>query len=169
MDAYIILPSGCWQWTGSVSHGRPLYSPGLKICGTRYAYRVAFYLKHGKLDPGKQICHRCDNPLCINPDHLFEGTNQENIEDSIQKGRRLRKLTIEQARAISLSSLQDSILSEMYGVSRTHIARIRNGKSKSSPLATINKPGSAELRKLTLEHASVIRNSSLTNKQLSLK
>lgn len=169
MDSYTILPSGCWQWTGTTSHGRPIYNPGKKLCGTRYAYRVAYYLRHGKLNPKMQICHSCDNPLCINPQHLFEGTNQDNIEDSICKGRRLRKLTLDQAQKISNSTLKDHELSELYGVSRTHIARIRKGKSKSSPQATINKPGIKDLRVLSPEQVLQIRSSSATNKELAIK
>ena len=53
----------------------------------RKAHRVAFELANGPIPDGVMVCHHCDNPPCVRPDHLFLGTNSENQRDSVQKGR----------------------------------------------------------------------------------
>jgi len=80
-----ISASGCWEWARSRApngYGR------LKI-GTRtvYAHRAAWTLHFGPIPPGLFVCHRCDNPPCVRPDHLFLGTSADNVRDSIEKGR----------------------------------------------------------------------------------
>lgn len=78
---------GCIEWTGSrlpLGYGL-LYQ---RAHGAwRYAHRVSFELFNGKVQPGMCVCHRCDNPACINPDHLWLGTHKENMEDRDRKGR----------------------------------------------------------------------------------
>lgn len=77
---------GCWDWTG------PRLPTGYGIVYIRrhpfYAHRISWELANGRLIPdGLQICHHCDNESCVNPDHLFLGTQKENMEDMIKKGR----------------------------------------------------------------------------------
>ncbi len=55
----------------------------------QYAHRVAYELATGPIPEGMVVCHRCDTPACINPDHLFVGTQQDNIADMHRKGRRV--------------------------------------------------------------------------------
>lgn len=76
----------CWDWRGNTigyGYGRT------KVKGkTVYAHRMAFELHHGqKLEPGEQVLHKCDRPICGNPDHLFVGTQLDNIRDMHQKDR----------------------------------------------------------------------------------
>lgn len=83
---YTVTPSGCWEWNG----GRHSFGYGvLSIHGkSHYAHRESLQLRLGReLAPGMFACHTCDNPPCMNPDHLFEGTLLENQRDKHAKGR----------------------------------------------------------------------------------
>lgn len=78
---------GCWEWQGSrLPHGYGhLTIPGR---GVPYAHRISWELTHGEIPDGLWVLHHCDNPPCVRPDHLFLGTAQDNVDDSIRKGRR---------------------------------------------------------------------------------
>ena len=99
----------CWIWTGSFSRGIEGYRYGIfksfKIieAAHRYSYRI-----HNG-DPGKKyVCHSCDNPKCVNPEHLFLGTQKENVADMDKKGRRVNGQAPKQVKsAISKALWQD--------------------------------------------------------------
>jgi hypothetical protein len=77
--------SGCWLWTGSSNgNGYGVMRINNKQQG---AHRVAFELFVGPIPPGLMICHKCDNPPCVNPHHLFAGTALDNNRDMFAKGR----------------------------------------------------------------------------------
>ena len=75
----------CWEWTCSTDRG------GYGLFGVNYkqwrAHRFAKHITHGLDDDKPIVMHTCDNPKCVNPDHLVNGTNKENMEDRNRKGR----------------------------------------------------------------------------------
>lgn len=83
-----VTADGCWGWSGVInSTGRPVLSPTIKrkVLAARYSY----WLHNGEIPDGKVICHRCDNPKCVNPAHLFAGSQADNMADMTAKGRRV--------------------------------------------------------------------------------
>lgn len=90
-------PDACWEWTGARDKQRRGYiSVGGRAGGMRFAHRIAWELTNGAIPDGVEVCHRCDNPPCCRPSHLFLGTHKENMTDRDQKGRSAHQSTPEQ-------------------------------------------------------------------------
>lgn len=87
------IDGGCWEWTGIKDHKgygqfQESYFNGVKRAQKhRKAHRFSFSIKNGEIPKGMIICHKCDNPCCVNPDHLFMGTDKTNKEDCVSKVR----------------------------------------------------------------------------------
>jgi hypothetical protein len=82
----------CWEWQGGRTPDRGYGLLGVTFKPNRYvvAHRISYELNCGPIPAGMKVCHKCDNPPCVRPDHLFLGTQQDNIEDMRKKGRAAR-------------------------------------------------------------------------------
>jgi len=140
-------PDACWPWTGGKADGAAY--GGFYVSKTRRirAHRAAWIIANSAAIPdGVLVCHRCDNPPCCNPAHLFLGTIQDNNADRVAKGRTVAvsrrspaskyrrgadhscaKLTPEQVAAIRQDPRSHTETAKDYGVSLSTISRIRRG------------------------------------------
>lgn len=139
----IAPPSGddeCWVWTGAVDPDDGYGVMGWEGRNLR-PHRVAWELANGRRIPsGLVVRHRCDNPPCCNPRHLLIGTQADNIADAVARDRHVygersgqAKLTTAQVSAIRAALADGRRMSELarqFGVSKTHIRRIRDGVSR---------------------------------------
>ena len=78
--------SGCWLWFGAL-HNKLGYGSFRYLGNTVKAHRASWLIYNGKIEENKCVLHKCDNPFCVNPKHLFIGTQQDNISDMKAKGR----------------------------------------------------------------------------------
>lgn len=143
-------PDGCWLWTGHKDRkGYGLFKLG-SACDHSYrhigSHRYSYILVHGAISDNLNVCHNCpdgqDRPDCVNPSHLFLGTQHENMQDMARKKRSTAgersaqsKLTAEQIRQIQSEYVKVSQghgngteLAHRYNVNQSTISRIVNGK-----------------------------------------
>lgn len=133
---------GCWIWTGTKdSHGYGVVEIGTRAQGRRNtgAHRIAWSLVRGPIPEGLCVCHRCDNPPCVNPEHLFLGTQADNLRDMSEKGRRVTTTTrgervagsklvpesvAEIRRLFALGGMTKAALGKSFGVTEVQIGNI---------------------------------------------
>jgi hypothetical protein len=84
-----VTAGGCWIWRRArMGEGYGIF----KLRGiVHYAHRVAYRLFHGRIPKGRIICHHCDTPACVRPQHLYAGNHSTNMQDAYARGRRLRE------------------------------------------------------------------------------
>lgn len=116
----------CWLWKAGTSRGG--YG-SVSFNGRGYrATRIAWMLANGRMPmPHLDICHSCDNPKCCNPNHLWEGTRQQNLQDAARKGRiksQRQKLTAEQVKAIRQMTGKQEDIARLFGVHPATISKI---------------------------------------------
>jgi len=133
--SYFVHPlSGCWIWFRASD--RDGY--GMFFWRGQYVYthRFSFQLHVGPIESGGHVCHTCDRPQCINPDHLFVGTAKENARDCVSKGRQWAsggrhyahtKLTRADVAAIRGADGSHSEVAVRFKVSASHVYRVRRG------------------------------------------
>ena len=80
------MTTACHQWTAYTLKGYVQIGVGAKMEGS---HRVSYEVYRGPIPDGLHVLHTCDNPACVNPDHLWLGTNQDNIDDMVAKGRQV--------------------------------------------------------------------------------
>lgn len=136
---YTIIESGCWEWQwGLDSHG---YGQ-MKLNGSSFRAHRASWIKHnGPIPEGLNVLHSCDNRRCINPDHLFLGTHQDNMDDRENKGRgachkgdnngraSLSSNDVFRIRARLTEGVSCAILAREYNVTWTTIQNIKVGRT----------------------------------------
>ncbi len=133
--------AGCWEWTAATNKGYGVFRLSLNknVSKCFIAPRIAYYIKHRTLADGLCVCHHCDNPLCVNPEHLFLGTAQDNNDDKTSKWRHTygerntwAKLTEKQVHEImvlhSVNKISMSKIAPMFGVTRKAISMIISGE-----------------------------------------
>lgn len=127
--------SGCWLWTGYCN--KDGYGRITIDATTRYAHRVSWFLQNGEIPNGAFVCHRCDTPACVNPDHLFLGTHQDNMDDKVAKGRASgqfgecnprARFTTADVLAILKDSRPQIEIAASYGASLNAINHIKSGR-----------------------------------------
>jgi hypothetical protein len=134
------MASDCIEWTGAKNeHGYG--QAGARRWGTRLAHRQEWIKANGAIPSGLCVLHRCDNRACINVEHLFLGTQTENLQDMTSKGRRrngvkprpgemnpMAKLTVSEVLAIRASEERQQTLADRYGISQPTVSDIKHGR-----------------------------------------
>lgn len=85
-------PDKCWEWTRALATGGYGSFYDRNIGRNAIASRVAWEMTYGEIPPGMKALHKCDNPCCCNPNHIFIGTQKDNMQDMVRKGRKHRPL-----------------------------------------------------------------------------
>lgn len=126
--------SGCWLWTSSIDSTG--YGTFWKDKTSHKAHRLSYQIYRGEIPLGMQVCHKCDTPLCVNPEHLFIGTLQDNMHDRNSKRRQAHGVRHSRAKiceadvvAIRSSTETTVSLSKKYNVGSDVISRIKNHKA----------------------------------------
>lgn|SRR5690606_278905 len=141
-------PNGCWEWQGyrgPLGYGQ--IGLGQRVEGITSTHRAAWMVTHGDIPEGMVVRHKCDNPPCCNPEHLELGTDQDNVNDAVTRGRVARGdrlphtvLTDDEVREIRSRyvarygptkrggrSSNAQILADEYGISRVYVMQLVHG------------------------------------------
>jgi len=137
-----IKSDGCWGWKGHLDkNGYPLLRSGHDGKGFKEGRcsRISWLIYCGEIQEGKYLCHRCDNPICTNPDHLFLASAKENSEDMVRKGRgnkgskhghaKLNENDVVEIRKMLNDGKTGRFIAEMFSIHPMVISGIKNGNS----------------------------------------
>ena len=133
-------PDSCWEWKGGLA-GRPNevgYGAVWWKGKQHRAHRLMWEITNGPIPPGLHCCHKCDNTKCINPAHIFLGTDADNHRDRDAKGRGVAgrpnvkgcRLTDAEVMAIRADTRTREAIAADYGISAAHVTNIKLGKRR---------------------------------------
>lgn len=141
-------PDECWEWQwGRIRSKRPGSNIGnygqFWLHGrTVKAHRISYFIANGEYDDSAFICHTCDNPPCVNPNHLYIGDKWTNSRDKLSRGRSIgahkgeahhnAKLTRGQIAAIRTDPRAYKYIADEYGISRSYVSLLKNGKVRAT-------------------------------------
>lgn len=134
-------PDDCWEW---MAYKNPSGYGQTKIGGRNgkhiLAHRLSWIVHYGEIKDGMHVCHKCDNPSCVNPKHLFLGTNLDNIKDRMAKGRskapwkgvprekhpscKVTDAQIFEMVMLRKSGKSISMIAPMFGITKRHISKL---------------------------------------------
>lgn len=128
---------GCWLWLGA-TNGNGYGTFKWSASESRLAHRASWEIHRGPVPDGRHVLHRCDVRACVNPAHLFLGTNDDNVADRVAKGRNApaagemngrAKLTAEDVRMIRASGESVTALARKFGVAIPTVSQARSGRN----------------------------------------
>lgn len=137
----------CWLWTANRLRGRDgtkrygLIGGSRRGGGTFYAHRVSWEIHNGPIPEGANVCHHCDSPACVKPDHLFLGSQKQNVQDMDRKGRRgsvgpqagttgkLSKKEVLSLMDMYSQGYKQDQLAKVFGVSRATVSNYLTGRT----------------------------------------
>jgi predicted XRE-type DNA-binding protein len=141
-EKYTVEPNGCWIWNTGPRAEYPKFWTGY---GYERANRYVWRKTNGPPEPGKEICHTCDTPACVNPEHLFIGTHSDNMIDRSAKGRlpsrkgelnqraKLSQKDVEVIRArYAQGGISQQALANEYGIGQVTVSHLIRGKTWNS-------------------------------------
>jgi hypothetical protein len=134
-------PMGCWVWQGGTCEGYGMLRTEGSVVDR--AHRVSWRLTHGSIPDGLCVLHRCDNPPCVNPAHLFLGTRADNNEDKKRKGRSARvhgeanpnaKLSDEdvaEIRRLRDEGRTQQAIADQFGITQVWVSQLTRGLKRA--------------------------------------
>jgi hypothetical protein len=135
---YVHKTENCWNWTGYLNErGYGQFDYNQKTC---LAHRVSFILFKEAIPEGLFILHSCDNRKCVNPDHLRIGTNQENMNDKVARGRqafmkgetngrsKLKEIVVREIIELSNSGISQKEIANQFEINNSTVSKIINKK-----------------------------------------
>lgn len=140
-EKFDVIESGCWQWKSGEK--RPLEHPKF-LCDGVYVKASHFSWARSNnnhvIPPNLYVCHTCDNPRCVNPQHLFRGDHKRNMEDKAEKGRSFRGVGLKNGRAVVTPEMAETMrgmyqnegysqqaIANRFQVGQTTVSRIIRG------------------------------------------